>query len=101
VRWRGNWRHYWGVGSGMLALGHFLRQATDGPGHAVCSRPRVKVGGGQQRLLLSGHSTDGERQKLGGQQRCCMPSSYVLYKGTYVPYEGTLGTPDQGQTLDV
>ena len=22
VRWRGNWRHYWGVGSGVPALGH-------------------------------------------------------------------------------
>ncbi len=32
---------------------------------------------------------------------CCMPPSYVPYKGTYVPYNGTFGMPDQGQTLDV
>ncbi len=24
-----------------------------------------------------------------------------MYDGTYVPYDGTYGTPDQGQTLDV
>ncbi len=32
---------------------------------------------------------------------CRKPPSYVLYKGTYVPYDGTFGAPDQGQTLDV
>jgi hypothetical protein len=32
---------------------------------------------------------------------CHMPPSYVLYKGTYVPYDGTFGVPDQGQMLDV
>ncbi len=32
---------------------------------------------------------------------CCMPPSYVPYKGTYVPYNGTFGMPDQGQTLDM
>ncbi len=26
-----------------------------------------------------------------------MPPSYVPYKGTYVWYDGTFGTPDQGQ----
>ena len=30
-----------------------------------------------------------------------MPPSYVLYKGIYVPYDGTFGVPDQGQTLDM
>ncbi len=30
-----------------------------------------------------------------------MPPSYVPYKSTYVPYNGTFGAPDQGQTLDV
>jgi hypothetical protein len=24
---------------------------------------------------------------------------YVPYKGTFVPYDGTYGAPDQGQTL--
>jgi hypothetical protein len=33
--------------------------------------------------------------------RCCMPPSSVPYKGTYVSYDGTFGTPDQGQMLDV
>ncbi len=32
---------------------------------------------------------------------CRMPPSYVPYKGTYVLYDGTFGTPDQGQMLDV
>jgi hypothetical protein len=32
---------------------------------------------------------------------CRRPSRYVPYKGTFVPYDGTYGTPDQGQTLDV
>ncbi len=32
---------------------------------------------------------------------CRMLPSYVLYKGTYVPYKRTFGTPDQGQMLDV
>jgi hypothetical protein len=32
---------------------------------------------------------------------CRKLPSYVLYKGTYVPYNGTFGAPDQGQTLDV
>ncbi len=32
---------------------------------------------------------------------CCKPPSFVPYKGTYVPYDGTFGAPDQGQTLDV
>jgi hypothetical protein len=32
---------------------------------------------------------------------CRKPPRYVLYKGTYVPYDGTYGAPDQGQTLDV
>ncbi len=32
---------------------------------------------------------------------CCIPPSYVPYKGTYVPYDGTYGASDQGQTLDV
>ena len=30
-----------------------------------------------------------------------MPPSYVPYKGIYVPYKRTFGTPDQGQMLDV
>ena len=29
------------------------------------------------------------------------PPRYVPYKGTYVPHDGTFGTPEQGQTLDV
>ncbi len=32
---------------------------------------------------------------------CPKPPRYVSYKGTYVPYDGTYGMPDQGQTLDV
>jgi hypothetical protein len=31
----------------------------------------------------------------------CKPSRYVLYKCTYIPYDGTFGASDQGQTLDV
>ncbi len=30
-----------------------------------------------------------------------MPPSYILYKGTYVLYDGTFGAPDQGQMLDM
>ncbi len=29
------------------------------------------------------------------------PPRYVLYKCTYVPYNGTFGTSDQGQMLDI
>ncbi len=32
---------------------------------------------------------------------CRKPSRYVLYKCTYVPYDGTFGMSNQGQTLDV
>ncbi len=32
---------------------------------------------------------------------CPKPPRYVLYQGTYVPYDGTYGAPDQGQMLDV
>ncbi len=32
---------------------------------------------------------------------CRRPSRYVPYKGTFVPYDSTFGTSDQGQTLDV
>jgi hypothetical protein len=32
---------------------------------------------------------------------CCKPPRYVPYKCTYVPYDGTFGTSDQGQTLDL
>ncbi len=32
---------------------------------------------------------------------CRKPPRYVLYKCTYVPYDGTFGVSDQGQTLDV
>ncbi len=32
---------------------------------------------------------------------CRRPPRYVPYKGTFVPYDGTYGAPDQGQTLDV
>jgi hypothetical protein len=32
---------------------------------------------------------------------CCMPPRHVMYKGTYVPYDGTYGTSNQGQTLDM
>ncbi len=32
---------------------------------------------------------------------CHRPPRYVLYRGTFVPYDGTYGAPDQGQTLDV
>jgi hypothetical protein len=34
-------------------------------------------------------------------QHCHKPPSFVPYKGAYVPYDGTFGAPDQGQTLDV
>ncbi len=32
---------------------------------------------------------------------CRRPSRYVLYKGTFVPYDGTFGVSNQGQTLDM
>ncbi len=32
---------------------------------------------------------------------CHKPPRYVLYKCTYVPYDGTFGASDQGQMLDV
>ncbi len=32
---------------------------------------------------------------------CRKPPRYVPYKCTYVPYDGTFGASDQGQTLDV
>jgi hypothetical protein len=32
---------------------------------------------------------------------CHKPPRYVPYKCTYVPYDGTFGASDQGQTLDV
>ncbi len=32
---------------------------------------------------------------------CRKPLRYVLYKCTYVPYNGTFGASNQGQTLDV
>jgi hypothetical protein len=32
---------------------------------------------------------------------CRKPPRYVPYKCTYVPYDGTFGTSDQGQMLDV
>ncbi len=32
---------------------------------------------------------------------CRKPPRYVLYRCTYVPYDGTFGVSDQGQTLDV
>ncbi len=32
---------------------------------------------------------------------CCKPPRYVPYKCTFVPYDGTFGTSDQGQMLDV
>ncbi len=31
---------------------------------------------------------------------CCRPPRYILYKGTYVPFDGTYGAPDQGQMLE-
>ena len=34
-------------------------------------------------------------------RQCQKPPSYVPYKCTYVPYDGTFGTSDQGQTLDL
>ncbi len=34
-------------------------------------------------------------------RNCRRPSRYVPYKGTFVPYDGTYGVPDQGQMLDV
>ncbi len=56
----------WRVGVGTL-----LRQAADALGRAARLRPRVKVGGGQRRLLLSGHVTGGARQKWGGGSGAC------------------------------
>ena len=41
------------------------------------------------------------REIVFGVTYCRRPPRYVLYKGTFVPYDGTYGTPDQGQTLDV
>ena len=32
---------------------------------------------------------------------CRKPPSYVPYKGTYEPYDGTFGALEQGQRLDV
>ena len=54
----GRWQ--WRVGVGTL-----LRQAADASGRSVGSRPKVKMGEGQRRLLLSGHVTGGARQKWG------------------------------------
>ncbi len=34
-------------------------------------------------------------------RRCRKPPRYVLYKATYVPYNGTYGASDQGQMLEV
>jgi hypothetical protein len=34
-------------------------------------------------------------------QVCCKSPRYVPYKRTYVPHNGTFGTSDQGQMLDV
>jgi hypothetical protein len=34
-------------------------------------------------------------------RRCCKLHRYLLYKCTYVPYDGTFGASNQGQTLDV
>ncbi len=36
-----------------------------------------------------------------GVNKCRKLPGYVPYKGTYVPYDGIYGTPDQGQTLEV
>ncbi len=47
----------------------------------------------------SGH--DGDQGVTAGISKCRRPSRYVPYKGTFVPYNGTYGVPDQGQTLDV
>ncbi len=33
--------------------------------------------------------------------KCCKPPRYVLYKCTYVPYDGTFGASNQGQMLDM
>jgi hypothetical protein len=55
----GRWQRRVGVGT-------LSRQAADASGCAACLRPRVKVGGGQRRLLLSGHITDGAGRKFGG-----------------------------------
>ncbi len=35
------------------------------------------------------------------EQACCKPPRYVLYKCTYLPYDGTFDASDQCQTLDV
>jgi hypothetical protein len=50
----------------VCRVGTLLRQAADALGRAACLPLRVKVGGGQRRMLLSGHSTDGAGKKLGG-----------------------------------
>ncbi len=38
---------------------------------------------------------------MGKRILCHKPPRYVPYKGTYVPYDGSFGAPDQGQMLDV
>ncbi len=40
-------------------------------------------------------------KSIGKVNACRKPPRYVPYKCTYVPYNGTFGTSDQGQTLDV
>ncbi len=42
-----------------------------------------------------------ERNDLPTRPTCRKPPRYVPYKCTYVPYDGTFGTSDQGQMLDV
>ena len=47
----------------------------------------------QRRTILESHDQWAEYS-------CHKPSRDVLYKGNYVPYNGTYGASDQGQTLD-
>jgi hypothetical protein len=42
-----------------------------------------------------------DKQEADGIGDCRKPPRYVPYKCTYVSYDGTFGTSDQGQTLDV
>ncbi len=47
------------------------------------------------------HSTMASASALSKPRACHKPPSYVPYKCTYVPYDGTFGTSDQVQMLDV
>jgi hypothetical protein len=61
----------------------------------------IFLGSSDQRLRDIINKLRNLKLSIEDQGHCRKPPSYVLYKGTYVPYDGTFGAPDQGQMLDV